>query len=114
MSGSDSSLLWRKILTHFPGKRSGEWDSCRKKLPDKKNNKTRQKNNREKRKEESNYSPEIPHRGTGDITHNKIIIMYICHAVTDALSAHRTHININTRVYIHVEHSPTNTIQSIT
>ena len=92
LSGSDSSLLWRKILTHFPGKRSGEWDSCRKKLPDKKNNKTRQRNNREKRKEESNYSPEIPHRGTGDITHNKIIIiMYICHAVADALSAHRTH-----------------------
>ena len=111
LSGSDSSLLWRKILTHFPGKRSGKWDICRKELPDKKNNKTRQKNNRENRKEKSNYSPEIPHRGVGDSRHNKIIIiMYICHAVIDALSAHMIHININTRVYIHVEHSLTNTI----
>ena len=35
-----------------------------------------------------------------------IIIMYICRALINALSAHMIHINLNTIFYIHVEHSP--------
>ena len=36
-----------------------------------------------------------------------IIIMYICHALINALSAHMIHINLNMIFYTHVEHSPT-------
>ena len=39
-----------------------------------------------------------------------IIIMYIYHALINALSAHMIHININMIFYAHVEHSPTKTI----
>ena len=39
-----------------------------------------------------------------------IIIMYIYHALNNALSAHTIHINLNTIFYRHVEHSPTKTI----
>ena len=39
-----------------------------------------------------------------------IIIMYIYHALINALSAHTMHINLNTIFYTHVEHSPTKTI----
>ena len=39
-----------------------------------------------------------------------IIIMYIYHALKDALSAHMIHINLNMIFYTHVEHSPTKTI----
>ena len=39
-----------------------------------------------------------------------IIIMYIYHAVINALSAHMIHINLNMIFYAHVEHSPTKTI----
>ena len=38
-----------------------------------------------------------------------IIIMYIYHALINALSAHMIHINLNI-FYTHVEHSPTKTI----
>ena len=38
-----------------------------------------------------------------------IIIMYIYHALINALSAHMIHINLNI-LYTHVEHSPTKTI----
>ena len=34
-----------------------------------------------------------------------IIIMYIYHALINALSAHMVHINLNTIVYTHAEHS---------
>ena len=36
--------------------------------------------------------------------------MYIYHALTNALSTHMTHINLNMIFYTHVEHSPTKTI----
>ena len=36
-----------------------------------------------------------------------IIIMYIYHALINALSAHMIHINLNMIFYTHVEHSPT-------
>ena len=36
--------------------------------------------------------------------------MYIYHALINALSAHRIHINYNMILYTHVEHSPTKTI----
>ena len=40
-----------------------------------------------------------------------IIIMYIYHALTNALSAHMIHINLNMIFYTHnIEHSPTKTI----
>ena len=39
-----------------------------------------------------------------------IIIMYIYHALINALSAHVVHINLNMVFYTHVEHSPTKTI----
>ena len=39
-----------------------------------------------------------------------IIIMYIYHALINALSAHMIHINLNMILYTHVEHSPTKTI----
>ena len=39
-----------------------------------------------------------------------IIIMYICRALINALSAHMIHINLNMIFYTHVEHSPTKTI----
>ena len=35
-----------------------------------------------------------------------IIIMYIYHALFNALSAHMIHINLNMIFYTHVEHSP--------
>ena len=35
-----------------------------------------------------------------------IIIMYIYHALINALSTHIIHINLNMIVYTHVEHSP--------
>ena len=39
-----------------------------------------------------------------------IMIMYIYHALINALSAHMIHINLNMIFYTHVEHSPTKTI----
>ena len=39
-----------------------------------------------------------------------IIIMYIYHALINALSAHMIHINLNMIFYTHVEYSPTKTI----
>ena len=39
-----------------------------------------------------------------------MIIMYIYHALINALSAHMIHINLNVIFYTHVEHSPTKTI----
>ena len=39
-----------------------------------------------------------------------IIIMYIYHALINALSAHMIHINLNMIFYTHVDHSPTKTI----
>ena len=39
-----------------------------------------------------------------------IIIMYIYHALMNALSAHMIHIKLNIIFYAHVEHSPTKTI----
>ena len=38
-----------------------------------------------------------------------IIIMYIYHALINALSAHMIHINLNMIFYTHVKHSPTKT-----
>ena len=38
-----------------------------------------------------------------------IIIMYIYHALINALSAHMIHINLNMIFYTQVEHSPTKT-----
>ena len=42
-----------------------------------------------------------------------IIIMYIYHALINALSAHMIHINLNMIFYTHVEQSPTKTIYII-
>ena len=39
-----------------------------------------------------------------------IAIMYIYHALINALSAHMIHTNLNMIFYTHVEHSPTKTI----
>ena len=39
-----------------------------------------------------------------------IIIMYIYHALINALSAHMIHINLNMIFYTNVKHSPTKTI----
>ena len=39
-----------------------------------------------------------------------IIIMYIYHALINALSAHMIHINLYMIFYTHIEHSPTKTI----
>ena len=39
-----------------------------------------------------------------------IIIMYIYHALINALSAHMIHINLNMIFYTHVQDSPTKTI----
>ena len=39
-----------------------------------------------------------------------IIIMYIYHALINALSTHMIHINLNMIFYTHIEHSPTKTI----
>ena len=39
-----------------------------------------------------------------------MIIMYIYHALINALSAHMIHINLNMIFYTRVEHSPTKTI----
>ena len=39
-----------------------------------------------------------------------IIIMYIYHALINALSAHMIHINLNMIFYTHVKHSPTKTM----
>ena len=39
-----------------------------------------------------------------------IIIMYIYHALINALSAHMIHINLDMIFYTHVEHSPTKTV----
>ena len=38
------------------------------------------------------------------------IIMYIYHALINALSAHMIHINLNVIFYTHVKHSPTKTL----
>ena len=40
----------------------------------------------------------------------ELIIMYIYHALINALSAHMIHINLNIIFYTHVEHSPTKKI----
>ena len=42
--------------------------------------------------------------------HALIIIMYIYHALINALSAHMIHINLNTIFYTHIEYIPTKTI----
>ena len=39
-----------------------------------------------------------------------IIIMYIYHALINAMSNHMIHINLNMIFYTHVEHSPTKTV----
>ena len=39
-----------------------------------------------------------------------LIIMYIYHALINALRAHMIHINLNMIFYTHVDHSPTKTI----
>ena len=39
-----------------------------------------------------------------------IIIMYIYHALINAMSNHMIHINLNMTFYTHVEHSPTKTV----
>ena len=39
-----------------------------------------------------------------------IIIMYIYHALINALSAHMIHINLNMIFYTRVKHSPTKTV----
>ena len=39
-----------------------------------------------------------------------IIIMYIYHALINALSAHMIHINLNTIFYTHIEDSATKTV----
>ena len=39
-----------------------------------------------------------------------IIIMYIYHALINAMSAHMIHINLNMLFYTHGEHSPTKTV----
>ena len=39
-----------------------------------------------------------------------ITIMYIYHALINALSAHMIHINLNMIFYTHANHSPTKTI----
>ena len=39
-----------------------------------------------------------------------IIIMYIYHALINALSAYMIHINLHMIFYTHVEHSPTKTV----
>ena len=39
-----------------------------------------------------------------------IMIVYIYHALINALSAHMIHINLYTIFYTHAEHSPTKTI----
>ena len=39
-----------------------------------------------------------------------IIILYIYHALINALNAHMIHINLNTIFHTHVEHSPAKTI----
>ena len=36
-----------------------------------------------------------------------IMIMYSCHPLIDALSAHTIHINLNTILFTHIEHSLT-------
>ena len=43
-----------------------------------------------------------------------IIIMYIYHALINALSAHMIHINLNMIFYTHAKHSPTKTIYTHT
>ena len=40
----------------------------------------------------------------------RITIMYIHHALINALSAHMIHINLNAIFYTHVEHSPIKTV----
>ena len=42
-----------------------------------------------------------------------IIIMYIYHALINALSAHMIHINLNMIFYTHVEHSPTKMLSAV-
>jgi len=39
-----------------------------------------------------------------------IIIMYIYHALVNAMSAHMIHINFNGIFYTHIGHSPTETV----
>ena len=43
-------------------------------------------------------------------SHILLIIMYIYHALINALNAHMIYINLNMIFYTHTEHSPTNTI----
>ena len=51
---------------------------------------------------------------TGDILYLSvnlsIIMMYIYHALINALSAHMIHISLNMIFYTHVKHSPTKTV----
>ena len=42
--------------------------------------------------------------------HLVIIIMYIYHALINALIAHVIHINLNVSFYTHAEHSPNKTV----
>ena len=50
-----------------------------------------------------------PRPGTCPAVLSPVIIMYICHALINGLSAHMIHINLNMIFYTHVEHSPTKT-----
>ena len=52
----------------------------------------------------------ITEKTTEAIAAYLIIIMYIYHALINALSAHIIHINLNVIFYTHVKHSPTKTI----
>ena len=48
--------------------------------------------------------------GGGPCLYIIIIVMYIYHALINALSAHIIHINLNTILYTYVEDSPSKTI----
>ena len=50
-------------------------------------------------------SPSIISKRQLQVSSTVIIIMYIYHALINALSAHMIHINLNMIFYTHVEHS---------
>ena len=54
------------------------------------------------------------HLRTNDPLIMTIIIMYVYHAIIDALSAHMIRDNLNTIFYTHVEQSPTNLLILLT
>ena len=70
--------------------------------------------NEVKRIEKSSSNKNAGSAGCGSLKHAQIIIiiiiMYIYHALINALSAHMIHINLNMIFYTHVKHSSTKTI----